>query len=195
MKLFPSFWRDFSGICLRGMFTNTSVLVLGLVFLRFRRKFSIMYVRVRESFTAWTNSTVISSRCQLVFKWIDRSLNAMMYVWIFTLLVLWLSEPPQHTDTPLASWQMGNHRTISTESVHLSVMVTKLWNKMIVALQCHSSYGKSLRIKLDLNSLKKQWKNWKLVSPSQWIASYVARSSHGMLVITLIHLLPFDNKL
>ena len=42
---------------------------------------------------------------------------------------------------------------------------------------------------------QKTMKNLKLVSPSQWIASYVARSSHGILVITLIYLLPFDNKL
>ena len=49
--LFGGTFHLIKGICLRGMFTNTSVLVLGLVFLRFR-KFSTMYVRVRESFIA-----------------------------------------------------------------------------------------------------------------------------------------------
>ena len=38
-------------------------------------------------------------------------------------------------------------------------------------------------------------KNLKIGLPSQWIASYVARSGQDMLVITLIYLLPFDKKL
>ena len=42
-------------------------------------------------------------------------------------------------------------------------------------------------------------KTWKLVSPRSWITSYVARSGHGMLVITLITITgsggSFDKKL
>ena len=52
--IFPLFGGTFhliKGICLRGMFTNTSVLALGSVLLRFR-KFSTMFFRVRESFIA-----------------------------------------------------------------------------------------------------------------------------------------------
>ena len=49
----------------------------------------------------------------------------------------------------------------------------------------------SLKIKLDLKKFQKStMKTWKLVSPSSWIASYVARSGHGMLAITLINSLP-----
>ena len=49
----------------------------------------------------------------------------------------------------------------------------------------------SLKIKFDLKQFQiTTMKTWKLVSPRPWIASYVARSGHGMLVITLIYLLP-----
>ena len=53
----------------------------------------------------------------------------------------------------------------------------------------------SLRIKLDLKQFQKTtMKNLK-VTFTESISSYVARSCHGMLVITLIYLLPFDKKL
>ena len=46
----------------------------------------------------------------------------------------------------------------------------------------------SLKIKLDLKQFQKATiKTKKLVSRSPWIASYVARSGHGMTVITLIY--------
>ena len=45
----------------------------------------------------------------------------------------------------------------------------------------------SLKTKFDLKQFQKTTtKTWKLVSPRPWIASYVARSGQGMLVITLI---------
>ena len=48
-----------------------------------------------------------------------------------------------------------------------------------------------LKIKFDLKQFQKTtMKTWKLVSPRPWIANYIARSGHGMLVITLIYLLP-----
>ena len=57
---------------------------------------------------------------------------------------------------------MGNHRTISTESVQSVIleMVTKLWNKMIVACNVVDPMAKaaitySLRIKLDLKQFQK----------------------------------------
>ena len=63
-----------------------------------------------------------------MFKWIDRSLDVMMYVSIFTLRY----DCPTPLPTPLASWQIkGNHHIISTESVQSVIleMVTKLWKQ------------------------------------------------------------------
>ena len=49
----------------------------------------------------------------------------------------------------------------------------------------------SLKIKFDLKQFQKTtMKTWKLVSPRPWIASYIPRSGHDMLVITLTYLLP-----
>ena len=81
----------------------TRVLVREFVFITFRGRFQ----QDCESFTAWSNSTAISSKCQIMFKWVDRSLDVVTYVSIFTLLTLWLSEAsnplPSHTITFLAT--------------------------------------------------------------------------------------------
>ena len=58
----------------------------------------------------------------------------------------------------------------------------------------------SLRIKHDLKQFQKTtMKNLKIGFTSQWLSRYIARFTiylgHGMLVITLIYLLPFDKKL
>ena len=74
-------------MCLRVMFT--SVLVLEFVFITFRGSFQQCASEIVNHLQPdRTDSTAISSKCQIRFKWIDRSLDVMMYLSIFTLLTL-----------------------------------------------------------------------------------------------------------
>ena len=65
------------------------MLVLEFVFITFRGSFQQCALEIVNHLQPYrTDSTAMSSMCQIMVKWIDRSLDVMMYVSIFTLLTL-----------------------------------------------------------------------------------------------------------
>ena len=136
----------------------------------------------------WMNSTVISSRCKLMFKSIDRILDAMTNQTIQDLCIMIAGRPTHHGYIISSICNPGNGNKTLEQNDSCIVISFILWKKLLFSPSCIAWESN-----LIWNSSKKsQWKIWKLVSPGLWIASYVARSGHGMLVITLIYLLPFD---
>ena len=157
---------------MRGIFTG--MLVLGLLFIITSMKFTTLHIRACESFTALMNSTVISSKCQLMFKWMDQVWTPWcMYLWSInrrSLHYLRYNCWKAHPSLASTSWQIkkwaitaqsirdqcilnpGNGNKTLEQNDSCIVVIHPVEKVAVLAI----TY--SLRIKLDLKQFQKtQW--------------------------------------